>query len=146
MEPIPPEVFLDAFPPAIRAVADRLRDVVQTAAPDAVERVRPGWRLIGYDIPVGGRLRYFAFIAPEMEHVHLGFEHGIWMSDPRRLLHGEHLGLRKVRYVTYKPKDPIPVRVLLDYTRAAAALAALRAPARPGGPRRATRSQAGSAG
>jgi hypothetical protein len=51
--------------------------------------VQPGWRLIGYDLPVGNRLRYFAFVAPEPIHVHLGFEHGTWMAD-RTDLEGAH--------------------------------------------------------
>jgi len=73
-EPIPPELFLEAYPPEIRVIAERLRDVVRQAVPEAVERVRTGWRLIGYDVPVGRRTRYFAFVAPEPEHVHLGFD------------------------------------------------------------------------
>jgi hypothetical protein len=124
-EPIPPELFLDGFPPGIRAVAERLRQVVTSAVPDALERVRPGWRLVGYDVPAGKRSRYFAFIAPEVEHVHLGFEYGIWMVDPDNILRGAHLNLRKVRYVTYQPGDPIPEATLIEYTRDAAALATM---------------------
>jgi hypothetical protein len=105
MEPIPPELFLDGYPPDIQAAADRLRAVVKEAVPDAIERVRTGWRLIGYEVPVGKRTRYFAFVAPEVEHVHLGFEYGIWMHDPDNLLRGAHLNLRKVRFVTYEPGD-----------------------------------------
>src|SRR5512144_1958868 len=56
-EGLPPEAFLAGYPDAIREGAEVLRRVVRRAVPDAVERVRPGWRLIGYDLPVGGRLR-----------------------------------------------------------------------------------------
>jgi hypothetical protein len=124
-EPIPPDLFLDGYPTGIRSAADRLRAVVWEAVPDAVERVRIGWRLIGYDVPVGRRMRYFAFIAPELEHVHLGFEYGVWMADPDGLLRGAHLELRKVRFVTYEPGDPIPEHALVEYTREAASLAAI---------------------
>ena len=123
-DPVPPELFLSGYPPAIGAVADRLREIVQEAVPDALERVRPGWRLIGYDVPVGRRTRYFAFVAPEPEHVHLGFEYGAWMTDPDELLQGAHLDLRKVRFVTYRPGDPMPTDALLRLTREAAELAA----------------------
>lgn len=124
-EPIPPELFLDGYPPGIRAAAERLRKVVRSAVPDALERVRPGWRLIGYDVPAGKRSRYFAFIAPEIQHVHLGFAYGIWMVDPDNILRGAHLKLRKVRYTTYQPGDRIPETTLIAYTRDAAALATL---------------------
>ena len=130
-QPIPPELFLEAYPPEIRDLAERLRSVVHEAVPQALERVRPGWRLIGYDVPVGRRTRYFAFVTPEPEHVHLGFEYGVWMADPDGLLQGAHLDLRKVRFVTYRPGDQIPVDPLVRYTRDAAELAALRPTGRP---------------
>jgi len=128
---IPTDLFLSGYAPDIREVAERLRGVVKEAVPDAIERVRPGWRLIGYDVPAGRRKRYFAFVAPEPAHVHLGFEYGVWMADPDGLLLGAHLQLKKVRFVTYEPGDTIPVDALVRYTRDAAELASLgmRAPA-----------------
>jgi hypothetical protein len=124
-EPIPPDLFLSGYPHEIRELAERLRGVVHEAVPEAIERVRSGWRLIGYDVPIGRKTRYFAFVAPEPEHVHLGFEYGIWMTDPGGLLLGAHLNLRKVRFVTYEPGDSIPTDALVRYTREAAELATL---------------------
>jgi hypothetical protein len=115
--------FLLAYPDWVRQRADQLRALVQRAAPDAIERVRPGWRLIGFDLAVGRRKRYFAYISPETEHVHLGFEHGALLADPQRMLEGAHLGLRQVRYLTYWRGDTIPRRAVLDLIRRAAALA-----------------------
>jgi hypothetical protein len=128
---IPPELFLSAYAGEIRDIAERLRGVVRDAVPDAIERVRTGWRLIGYDVPVGRRMRYFAFVAPEPQHVHLGFEYGVWMTDPEGLLRGAHLHLRKVRFVTYVPGDAIPTDALHRYTREAADLAVLKPEGRP---------------
>jgi len=105
---LPPEAFLAGYDEPIRALAETLRSVVRRAAPTAVERVRPGWRLIGYDLPVGRRSVYFAFVAPEPIHVHLGFEHGIFMADPDSRLEGAHLRLKKVRFTTFEPADDIP--------------------------------------
>jgi hypothetical protein len=124
--PIPPDLFLTAFPDPIQDLAEQLRDVVHEAVPEATERVRTGWRIIGYDLPIGRKTRYFAFVAPEPEHVHLGWTAGIWMTDPEGILRGAHLDLKKVRYVTYKPGDAIPVDTLVGYTREAAALTGLR--------------------
>src|SRR5262245_22262766 len=122
---IPPDLFLDGYAPDIRDLAERLRAVVGEAVPDAVERVRTGWRLIGYDIPVGRRTRFFAFVAPEPKHVHLGWESGIWMTDPEGILRGAHLKLKKVRFVTYEPGDEIPTDALVRYTQEPAELLAL---------------------
>lgn len=132
IEGLPPEMFLAGYPKPIRDAGEVLRAVVRRAVPDAVERVRPGWRLIGYDLPVGSRLRYFAFVAPEPIHVHLGFEHGAWMADPDRRLEGAHLKLKKVRFLTFQPGEAIPEAMCLGLVREAARVAAL-----PPGARRA---------
>jgi len=125
VEDMPADAFLADYPDAIRAAADELRAVVRRAVPDVVERVRPGWRLIGYEVPVARRARYFAYVAPEPQHVHLGFEYGVWMPDPDGLLEGAHLGLRKVRYVTFVPGQRIPHEALVGLTRDAARIAAM---------------------
>ena len=122
---IPPEAFLSSYPDEIRTLAEQLRAVVRRAAPDAIERVRLGWRLIGYDIPVGRRTVYFAWVAPEPIHVHLGWQHGTFMSDPDRMLEGAHLRLKKVRFTTFRPGDEIPEHALLRFTQEAARLAAM---------------------
>jgi len=125
VEPIPPELFLDSYPPGIQDAADSLRNVVGKAVPNAIERVRTGWRLIGYEVPFGRGSRYFAYVAPEVEHVHLGFEYGVWMTDPDHILLGAHLQLRKVRFVTYEPGDRIPISTLVRYAIQAARLATM---------------------
>jgi hypothetical protein len=125
MDEMTPGAFLALYPDGIREAADGLRAIVKRAVPDVVERVRPGWRLIGFEVPVGRRSRYFAYVAPEEAHVHLGFEYGAWMADPERLLEGAHLKLRKVRYVTFKPGKPIPEPALVELTREAARVATM---------------------
>jgi hypothetical protein len=125
VDALPPELLLEGYSPGIRRAVDRLRAVVKRAVPDAIERVRPGWGLIGYDVPVGKRTRYFAFVWPEHEHAHLGFEYGIWMDDPDNRLRGAHLKLRKVRFVTYEPGEAIPEAALERYVREAARIASM---------------------
>lgn len=127
---LPPDVFLAAYPDDIREPANRLRALVREAVPDAIERVRGGWRLVGYDIPIGRRQRYFAFVAPEPKHVHIGFEFGISMADPDRLLLGAHLKLRQVRFLTFRPGQTIPETVVLEFVRDAARVAVLPREAR----------------
>ena len=129
-ETIPPELFLEGYAEDIRETANRLRAVVKRAVPEAIERVRPGWALIGFDLPVRGRKVYFAWVWPERKHVHLGFEHGIFMADPEGVLQGAHLNLKKVRYVTVDPGDDFPEDAFAALTRQAADLAALPKAAR----------------
>ena len=124
MDDFPPEALLDDFPPPMQAIAHRLRDVVKAAIPDAIERVRPGWRLIGYDLPIGKRRVYFAFVAPENEHVHLGFEHGWAMADPHGLLKGEGI-TKQVRWLTFEDGDEIDVDRCVRLVKEAADVAAM---------------------
>jgi len=121
------DALLDAFPAPVTATVHELRVVVREAVPEAVERVRVGWRLIGYDLPVGRRSVYFAWIWPQIEHVHLGWEFGTLLRDPRRILGGAELKLKKVRYLTFEPGDPIDARDAVAFTRQAADIAGMAA-------------------
>ena len=107
LDSLPPEALLAAYPEPMRAIAESLRAIVRTTLPEAIERVRAGWRLIGYDLPVGRRTRYFCFVAPEPEHVHLGFEYGVFMTDDDGILKGAGI-TRKVRWVTLHRLGEIP--------------------------------------
>jgi hypothetical protein len=112
MDGLPPEAFLAIYPDPMRRIAERLRGVVRRAVPDATERVRVGWRVIGYDVPTAPRrTRLFAFVWPEPEHVHIGFQHGTLMDDPLGILEG-HGVTKQVRWVTFRPGDPIDEPVL----------------------------------
>jgi hypothetical protein len=124
VEGIPPEALLNDFPPPMQAIAHGLRQVVKTAIPDAMERVRPGWRLIGYDLPIRKNGVYFAYVAPENHHVHLGFEHGWAMADPHGLLQGEGI-TRQVRWLTFVDPDEIDVERCVELIHEAAAVAAM---------------------
>jgi hypothetical protein len=123
MDVIAPEALLEPFSPERRATAERLRDVVRAVVPEAIERVRTGWHLIGYDVPHGRRTRYFAFVAPEVEHVHLGFEHGWCMADPDGLLGGDFL--RQVRFLTFRAADEVDETAIAPLVIEAARVARL---------------------
>jgi hypothetical protein len=124
MDTIPPEALLADFPPPMQAIAQRLRAIVKRTEPTAIERVRPGWGLIGYDLPGPRRSVYFAYVAPENEHVHLGFEHGWLMRDPDRSLSGEGI-TKRVRWLTFRPGDDIDDRRCADLVREAALVATM---------------------
>ena len=98
---IPVEALLADFSPGHAAIAERLRRVVLDAVPEAIERVRPGWRLIGYDLPSTRHGSFFAWIWPEPEHVHLGFPRGILMDDPEGVMRGNGI-TKAARWLTYE--------------------------------------------
>jgi hypothetical protein len=111
--------FLASYPPRLAGHCQKLRKIIRRTVPAASERIRPGWRLIGYDLPVNRHGRFFAWIWPEPEHVHIGWEVGTLLSDPEGLLRGAHLKLKKVRYLTYAPLDAVDAVPVVEFTRQA---------------------------
>ena len=124
MEQIPPEALLEGYPPVMQETAYALRSIVREAVPDAWERVRVGWHLIGYDLPLRRYGVYFAYVAPEPVHVHLGFEWGVFMSDPQGLLQGEGI-TRQVRWLTFSAPEQIAREPVIALVREGARVAAL---------------------
>lgn len=82
--------------------------------PHATERVRLGWRLIGYNAPA-----YFAFISFERDHVRIGFEWGVMLPDPAGLLRGDGA---QVRYVVVATANDLHTPGLAVLLREAAGL------------------------
>ena len=99
-ETIPVDVLLADFSPERVAIAEALRRIVFDLLPDAVERVRPGWRLIGYDLPRRRGTTFFAWIWPQPEHVHLGFPLGSVMTDQEGAMEGGGV-TKQARWLTY---------------------------------------------
>jgi hypothetical protein len=88
-----------------------LRKIVLEEAPQAEEAGYVGWRLIGYRSP-----HYFCFVAPQSDHVRLGFEHGVRLRDPDGVL--ESMG-KQVRFVRCVPGRPLPLAAMRSLIRAA---------------------------
>lgn len=124
MEQIPPEAFLDGYPPRMRETAAALREIVREAVPEAIERVRVGWHLIGYDLPLRRYGVYFAYVAPESSHVHLGFEYGVFMDDPHGLLQGAEI-TRQVRWLTFESPGQIDRQASIALVRDGARVATM---------------------
>lgn len=121
---LPPEALLEGYPELLAEIAEELRTIVQAAVPEAVEAVRVGWRLIGYDLPVDRRTVFFAWIWPEARHVHLGFPQGVLMADPARRLTGAGI-TKRARWLTFAAGDLIPADACSEFVREAARIAGL---------------------
>ena len=125
MEGLPPEALLESAPPPMRDVAEWLREIVRRTLPEAEERVRAGWGIIGYDIPVARRRTAFmAWIWAQPEHVHLGFPQGHLMRDPDGLLDGAGV-TKRARWTTHTPSDRMPEAVIVELLQEAARVATL---------------------
>ena len=125
MEPLPVEALLADYPGPMREIAEWLRGVVARAVPGATERVRVGWRIIGFDLPLDPRRSvYFAWVMIESVHVHLGFPQGVLMADPRGLLDGAGI-TKKARWATLKPDSLLDELDLAELVQEAVRVATL---------------------
>ncbi len=123
-ESIPPEALLEDFRPGHAAIAERLRTLVKDAVPDSIERVRSGWRLIGYDLPRRRGTTFFAWIWPQPEHVHLGFPLGVAMADPDGVMEGAGI-TKQARWLTFDAVDDLDEEVARNLIDEAARVARL---------------------
>jgi hypothetical protein len=119
METIPPEALFAAHSPQHQKLANALRRLVKRAVPTAIERVRTGWGVIGYDVPVGQRTRFFAWVWLQPEHVHLGFQNGVLMDDPDGVLQGAGV-TKQVRWLTLDSIEEIREAEFMELVREAA--------------------------
>lgn len=103
------EQFLSKHPPEIRAVVNKLRTLIRATIPVHIEAVYPGWGLIGYRVINDRKSKYFAFIAPGAGGVKLGFEFGVLLPDPGKILKGNG---KQVRYIFVSKQSDIKKRII----------------------------------
>lgn len=107
--------------PEVRRVAEATRKYIMRAVPQAIEKLRGGWGLIGYNAPA-----YFAFIDVSRGHVRIGFEWGVLLPDPEHLLQGSGTQVRYVQIESARDLRP----ALTDLLREAAMLEPRQRPRR----------------
>jgi hypothetical protein len=109
------EDLLAQYPPQVRDIAFKLRDLVLDSVPDQVERVYPGWKNIGYGTS-DKRTDQLCYIAPLKDSVNLGFNRGAELPDPEGLLTGSGKSLRHVKIQKAEDVDANAhaLRVLLE--------------------------------
>lgn len=108
-----PEELFYGFPEPIPAVCWKLRDIVLEEAPDAVEAVRPRWKVLGFDLD-----RYFCAVAPQRDHARLLFEFGVELDDPKGRLQGSGA---QVRFLRYETPDEVDEALVREFVRKAIA-------------------------
>ena len=114
-----PEDVLESLPSEIAATAQRLRELIQAAIPEAEERVYPGWRGFGYRHPEVG---YFCGVFPSRKWVALGFEWGVLLPDPHGLLKAGDSTSKRVRYLRFVQPDEIRPKFVRQFLKAAVSL------------------------
>jgi hypothetical protein len=114
------DTFLKGYPPQVRVIALKTREVILSVLPQVTEKVYPGWKVIQYGAGAG-REDVFAVISPQKERVNLGLANGADLPDPAGLLEGTGTGIRHVKLTSAEAAGAPAVRTLvqgaLDATR-----------------------------
>lgn len=99
-----PEDILKDHRAQVQEIAQKLRQIIKDAVPDATEKAYPGWHGIGYRHPKAG---YFGCIYPMENKVSFAFEYGAFLPDPENLLIRPPTSSKQVRYVELHTLDDI---------------------------------------
>ena len=111
-----PEDILAGHQPEVQKLAEKMRKVIRLTIPEAIEKAYPHWHGIGYSHPTLG---YFCAIFPHDEIIKLGFEFGVLLPDPLRLLEGSG---KQVRYVSIRTSRQIGNPAIKELLQAAVSL------------------------
>lgn len=108
----PIDTFLAGYPPAMRAISQRLRTLVIGAMPQASEVLYARHNHIGYSFN-GKMSERILYICPMRAYVRLGFMYGGRLDDPVHLLEGVGKRLRHVKVRTLHEADSPALRQLV---------------------------------
>jgi hypothetical protein len=111
-----PEHILTGHTPEVRQLCEALRSLVRAEVPEAIEVAYPSWHGIGYHHPQSG---YFCAIFPMNDMVKLGFEWGVLLADPERLLTGNG---KQVRYLNILNQTDVRAEAIRQFLQAALGL------------------------
>jgi hypothetical protein len=89
--------FLSAYDDSIAALALAVRKKILTACPKATESIVDAYNAVAIGYSFTGRLKEsFFHIAVYEKYVNLGFNRGVHLPDPHKLLHGTGNNTRHV--------------------------------------------------
>ncbi|HSH02225.1 MAG TPA: DUF1801 domain-containing protein [Anaerolineae bacterium] len=101
----------------IRAIASRLREVIEELHPDCVEVPRPGEPSAAYGVGPKKMSEAYAYIMPLANYVNLGFFHGANLAEFEAMLEGSGKRLRHVKIRTLAEAERDEIKALLRAAR-----------------------------
>lgn len=107
------QTFLASYTPQVQAIALELRELVFSAAPNAVEQIDGPARLLGYGFAPTYK-DTICVIMPLKSAVNLGFPRGTELPDPAGLLAGSGKRARHAKLTDVKDVAAPALRALLE--------------------------------
>jgi hypothetical protein len=98
----------------IELIARRLREIIVSIHPGAVEVVRLGDRAATYGLGPKKMSEGYAYIMPHKKWVNLGFYMGAFLADPAGIMEGTGKKLRHVKVRSVKDAGRPEIRALVE--------------------------------
>jgi hypothetical protein len=99
--------------PRVKQLANALRKLIIDVYPEVVEVPWSRQQIIGYGVGPKKMTEHFCYIAPYGAHVNLGFNYGLVLPDPDKLLEGAGKNFRHVKIRTPGDVEQPALRRLL---------------------------------
>ena len=107
------DVFSDASA-EIRAIAYNLRALLAEIMPGLTEVPWGHQKTVGYGVGPKKMSEHFCYLAPQKNHVNLGFMYGADLPDPEGLLEGNGKLMRHVKIKTREDAARPAIRNLIE--------------------------------
>lgn len=107
------EDVLEGTTAELRAIAERLRALIDELDPACVEVPRPGESAASYGVGPKKMSEAYAYIMPQSSYVNLGFFYGTALPDPEGLLEGSGRTMRHVKIRSLEAAGQPAIRDLL---------------------------------
>jgi len=99
------ERLLATVPAELQEIVLELRSLVATVAPDATEKIHSKGFSYYFEQRGGPVSAGICQIGIHSDHIRLGFIHGAFLPDPKRLLVGEPKYKKHIRITSYTSAD-----------------------------------------
>ncbi len=106
--------FLSTYSAEVAEISGELRQFVRKIAPNAQERLQPGWKCITYS-----HEKAFCSILPHSKWVNLQFQAGSELPDPQSRLGGTGKSMRHVRVTSTADLDDALAEIVTQAARLA---------------------------
>lgn len=98
----------------VRTIAHAIRALLADVMPNITEVPWGHQKTAGYGVGPKKMSEHFCYIAPQKDHVNLGFMYGADLSDPERLLQGSGKNLRHIKVRSLEDLNRPAIRKLLE--------------------------------
>ena len=101
------DAWIDALPKNQKRILECIRKLILATCPNAIEEIK--WSRPCYSNDHG----LFCYLQTTMKHATLGFQHGVSLDDPKKILEGTGKEMRHIKIKAFDGMDISAYKALL---------------------------------